>query len=438
MKGLLPIPILPALRRVAFRFSCAYFLLYVTTAPLSVVPGGRWVYLRFSHLWRKVVPWAGKHVLHLATDITAFPSGTTWDTTFNYVQLLLCLGLAAVVALVWSLLAARRPEDAPDPRVSHGLRVLLRYLLAAFVLSYGLVKVMKSQFPFPAPEILVQTYGQSSPMELLWTFMGYSTGYNLFCGLTEAVGALLLFFRRTTTLGALLVAAAMANVLVLNLCYDVPVKTFSGHLFLMAVFLLLPDLQRLTHVLILNRSTEPVILRTPFRARWMERARWVLKPIVIGWCVIGETQVNYKAYTVRGDDSPRPALYGIYEVEAFTRNGELRPPLLGDASRWRSMTVNRRPALAVQWMNDKVTRFRMVDDPAKKTLTLSPSNDTPSGGETNEKFVLTYDRPDPEHLTLQGSFYKDTLEIRLRKVDESRFVLVSRGFHWINEYPFHP
>ncbi|HEX2569226.1 MAG TPA: hypothetical protein VH877_06655 [Polyangia bacterium] len=438
MKGLRSTSLHPALPRIAFRFACAYFFLYVTSTPLLIVPGGGWIYSRFSKLWETVVPWFGKHVLHLATDITVFPNGS-WDTTFNYVQILLFLALAAAAALVWSRYGARRSEDAsdPDPRIADGLRIALRYVLAAYMLSYGMAKIVKAQFSFPGPERLLQTYGQSSPMGLLWTFMGYSRGYNLFCGLAEVGGGLLLFFRRTTTLGALLVSAAMANVVMLNLCYDVPVKTFSGHLLLMAVFLLLPDLRRLANVFVLNRPTEPVVLRAQFRARWMERARWVLKSVVIGWCLIGEMQSNLKAYTTRGDLAPPPALYGIYEVEAFTRNGEPRAPLLGDAARWRAMTVNRRRLLTVQWMNDKVTHFRMVDDPAKKTLTLSPLSDDPAAPETNEKFVLTYDRPDPEHLALKGLLRKDTLDVRLRKVDESQFVLVSRGFHWINEYPFH-
>lgn len=427
----------PALPRIAFRFACAYVILYITTTPLLIVPGGGWIFSRFSRLWQTAVPWFGKHVLHLGADITVLPNGS-WDTTFNYVQILLCLGLAAAVALVWSLLDTRRPEDVPDPRVSDGLRILIRYVLAAYMLSYGMAKIIKAQFSFPAPETLLQTYGQSSPMGLLWTFMGYSKGYNLFCGVAEAGGGLLLYFRRTTMLGALLVSAAMANVVTLNLCYDVPVKTFSGHLLLMAVFLLLPDLRRLANFLILNRPTEPVILRTPFRARWMERARWVLKPIVIGWILIGEIQSNQRAFTTRGDQAPLPALYGIYEVEAFTRNGELRPPWLGDASRWRTMTVNRRSALAVQLMNDTVRQFRMVDDPAKKTLTLSPVSDDPKASESNEKIVLTYARPDEEHLVIEGPFYKDTLNVRLRRVHESRFVLLSRGFRWISEYPFQP
>ncbi len=54
--------------------------------------------------------------------------------------------------------------------------------------------------------------------------MGYSTPYNVFTGLVETVPAMLLFFRRTATLGALLLVAVLANVVMLNLCYDVPVE----------------------------------------------------------------------------------------------------------------------------------------------------------------------------------------------------------------------
>ena len=40
-------------------------------------------------------------------------------------------------------------------------------------------------------------------MGILWKLMGHSYGYNLFTGLAEAVPAALLFWRRTTTVGAL-------------------------------------------------------------------------------------------------------------------------------------------------------------------------------------------------------------------------------------------
>ena len=67
----------------------------------------------------------------------------------------------------------------------------------------------------------------------------------------------MLFFRRTVLLGGM-GAAGVMNVVLLNYCYDVPVKLLSTHLFLMALFLLVPDAGRLWAVLVMNRAVEPV------------------------------------------------------------------------------------------------------------------------------------------------------------------------------------
>src|SRR4030095_7643936 len=93
--------------------------------------------------------------------------------------------------------------------------------------GYGMIKVFRGQFPSPSPGRLIETYGDSSPMGLMWNFMGYSSAYVIFAGVSESLGALLLFFRRTTTLGALVLTAVMTNVVAMNLCFDVCVKLGS-------------------------------------------------------------------------------------------------------------------------------------------------------------------------------------------------------------------
>jgi hypothetical protein len=45
------------------------------------------------------------------------------------------------------------------------------------MIVYGAVKVIKLQFSYPGPDTLLHTFGESSPMHLLWTFMGASDGY---------------------------------------------------------------------------------------------------------------------------------------------------------------------------------------------------------------------------------------------------------------------
>ena len=39
-------------------------------------------------------------------------------------------------------------------------------------------------------------------------------------------------------------------------------------------------------------------------------------------------------------------------------------------------------------------------------------------------------------LTIEGILNQDSLKIKLKKKSENQFILVSRGFHWVNEYPF--
>ena len=116
-------------------------------------------------------------------------------------------------------------------------------------------------------------------MGLLWTFMGASRAYTIFGGLGELTGGLLLLWRRTTTLGALVVIAVMTNVVMLNFSYDVPVKQYSVHLVLMALYLLLPEARRLANLLLLNRPAEPAILEAPYGgpgAPWGNRVAKIL------------------------------------------------------------------------------------------------------------------------------------------------------------------
>ena len=56
--------------------------------------------------------------------------------------------------------------------------------------------------------------------------------------------------------------------------------------------------------------------------------------------------------------------------------------------------------------------------------------------DTTQKSLLHYERPTPERLVLEGVLQGDTLSIHLKKFDAQNFLLMNRGFHWINEFPF--
>lgn len=219
--------------RMAFRFAFVYMLLYLLPFPLHYLPGLGILVQWHDAVWQAVVPWIAAHLLGISRPLMLVETGSS-DRTFDYVQILCIAVTALVVALAWAFVDHRRRDfRSLDDR----LRTIVRYSLAMAMLNYGFIKVFKTQFPAPDPERLLEPYGESMPMGLMWAFMGYSYAYSLFSGIGELVGAMLLFFRRTTAAGALLLVAILANVCVLNYAYDVPAKLFSTHLLVLAIFL---------------------------------------------------------------------------------------------------------------------------------------------------------------------------------------------------------
>ena len=56
--------------------------------------------------------------------------------------------------------------------------------------------------------------------------------------------------------------------------------------------------------------------------------------------------------------------------------------------------------------------------------------------EPSKKYELAYSEPAPDRLVVNGSIEGQTVRASLRKVPVPQFLLVDRGFHWINEYPY--
>ncbi len=417
-------------RRAAFRFAFAYLSLYNVSGPLALlsqVPLIGALADAYERLWNALVFGVAKHALGLPGPLSVEMTGAG-DTTFAYVELLCQVTLAAAAALGWARLDRRRQSYA---RLHGALRVYLRYTIALAMMVYGSGKVIQSQFPAPSLEHLSRTYGESTPMGLLWTFMGYSAAYSAFGGASEMLGGLLLVFRRTATLGALVVSAVMANVVMLNFCYDVPVKLYSAHLLLMALVLLAPDARRLADVLVLGRAAAALPARVPFRARWLEWARRVGKPIVIVGVVAACLAFSVSSYRARGPSAPKPEIYGMYRVESFERQGAPAPAALAP---WHTLAVGR-IAIVLRREDGAGRSLRVKIDPEKKRINLTP---LPDGLRPNGEgpVDLAYERPDPDHLRLEGEFEGERVAVVLARVPEPPSLLMSRGFHWVNEVPY--
>jgi hypothetical protein len=411
--------------RIVFRFVFVYFILYSFPFPLGWFHYTGYPAQKWTQLEKIVVPWVGKHLLHLSHDITVFPNGSG-DTTYNYVEVLCFLAVALFATVIWSLLDRRRPNYE---KLQQWLILYVRLVLATTMISYGSVKVIQGQFPTPNLARLLQPYGDSSPMGLLWTFMGASKSYTFFAGAVEMLGGILLFVPRLTILGALVSLGAMSNIFMLNMSYDVPVKLYSLNLLLMSLLLLAPELRRMANFFLFNRRVEPAVRPPLFKRKWMNHG------ILAFQLLMGVYGISWDLYSVGksaktyGDNAPKPALYGVWAVDEFAIDGQVRPPLATDETRWNQVLFDRFD-FSIMSVNGSRRRFRPQLDLDKKTLILAKREDP--GSKSN----FTVERSDPAHVTLEGQLDGHTIKAQLHQGEERKFLLQNRGFHWINEYPF--
>lgn len=106
-------------------------------------------------------------------------------------------------------MAAGRRSDTQV--VLAAVYLALRYYASFTLLGYGFGKLMGSQFTVLDSQ-LAKPMGEVSGFWLTWYYFGYSHVYATIIALTQISGAVLLCFRRTTLLGALILLPVMVNI----------------------------------------------------------------------------------------------------------------------------------------------------------------------------------------------------------------------------------
>lgn len=399
--------------------------LWVGPQVIGLLPGLAWFGNWYFDLLPRVATWTGGNLLRIT--VPPIPNHASGDQVADWIQAGMLVGVSLVAALTWAGFsrASRRRDVAAEVA-----RVLLRYGLATIMLRYGLAKVLHRQMAEPDAYRLLETYGQSSPMGLLWTFIGQSAAYSFYTGGLEVIGGALLFFRRTTTVGALLVTAITFNILVLNLCYDVPVKLYSATLFILSVALAAPGICRIWRLLILHRATDAAAVQAPLA--WLRqgagrRIHWAGKALLLAWILwMGPaTQIIAGIRAAPGAS----ALDGIYHVTSFEAKGLVRPPLETDALRWNWVGIDHGKTFFVQSMVGERGSYRLRQVPPDKLELLAFRH------KGKPMATLTYELKGDE-LTLSGTLpVTGPVIVHLHR-DDSRRLLMTRGFHWVSQFPF--
>jgi hypothetical protein len=468
---------------VVLRFTFTYWLLFslqvtlgfpaqVATTAFSVARGGaaggaeqpEWLtrtveYVSYPELYfQRGLNWFTPRVAEGLLGVEVEPPTDftgSGDRLYDYCICFAFLVAALAVTVLWTaageLWRGLRTHRPPNyDRLHTLLRAVVRFQLMYSMIVYGAAKLWCSQFPPILDTQLEVKYGDSSPMGLLWRFMQFSQPYTIITGAVEFTCGLLLISRRTTLLGALCAAGAALQVWLLNMCYDVPVKLLSGHLLLMALTLIVPDVPRLFRWFVLGRAVAPRPLVPLFGGwRWFNLAAVVAyASVCVAFAGLSLLQAYQEART-RGILAPTNALSGRWVGEEFLRDGkrvpfpkqpENPPPRQVKPGKWQGgpgMPAVVRCAVGPMYVT---LMFEDGSGIGYRNTSKDHSELVLVGKDGHEAGRLAVSFPEPDTLVLEGPMEEQKVRMTLRRIvpppKKEGYLLRSRGFHWIQETPF--
>lgn len=315
--------------------------------------------------------------------------------------LLLGTALAAAAWAIWA-----RRTAATEARLWYILHTGAAWLLALQLLEYGFDKVFKHQFYLPEPNTLYTPLGLLPPDLAYWSIMGSSHFYSVFAGLLEVVPGLLLMWGRTRLVGGIMAVAVLANVLALNIGFDISVKLWSCFLLLLAAVVAAPGLLTAYYALVRERYRPARPVRP---ARW--QGRWVgaLRGLGLGIILVETAGPLLSEQNFNDDRAPRPLLHGAYAITS------LQPAQKAP----QRLFVHRQGYLITQAADGQLTDYQLTYAPGQLLLR----------DEAGQLSRLRYSTG-PEGLRLAGVLGPDSISWLARPLAWRQLPLL-RGGHWV-------
>ena len=125
-------------------------------------------------------------------------------------------------------------------------------------------------------------------------------------------------------------------------------------------------------------------------------------------------------------DSPRSPLYGIWNVDQLSVDGQIRHPVLNDYDRrWRRVIFDAPGVVAFNASMIRFARYGASIDVYKHTIALT------KGDSRNWKGGLAFERPAEDRLILDGEMDGHKIRAQLRLADFDTFRVLNSRFRWV-------
>jgi hypothetical protein len=324
------------------------------------------------------------------------------DVPRDFLFFPIAISAAFGLALTWCIIDKQKRDYS---KLQYGLQVATRYFLAYIIMQYGMVKVFDVQFGVSISQ-LDSNVVDMRPMSVAWTFFGYSRSYQMFIGLGQIVASLLLLFRRTSTLGAILMMTILANIVYVNFVFDICVKFFSVTYLGMAVYLLLDDAARLANFFIHNKTAEQRTYPVLFAGRTGKRVFKIVGVLagLFATCYpVYYTFAGIKKYGVGKHSN----VYGVWKVDSIHSSSDsLQAQLQSDSAGWKKMIFDDyNSGIVKSWQKTSYYNYT-VNDSIPEIIMQRTRPDT-------LVTVKTTYRLDKDTLYLNGTYNKDTISARM-------------------------
>jgi hypothetical protein len=221
--------------------------------------------------------------------------------------------------------------------------------------------------------------------------------------------------------------------MMMNLGYDIAVKLFSIHLFVMCLFLLAFEYKRILGFLFNQPTTAANLYSVWFPEKWMRITRVILKCLFVVIFFIKPFKSYYGYYKLESNPKEiKPIRSGLYDVSVFVLNKDTIPPLITDTLRWQDLVFEYgrgsiKTTDTIFMQSNHRGYFRYTADTIKQEVEFKKTNDD---GQRILIFRLKYELPDSNTIHLRGMIRKDSVFVQLKK-SKRYFKLSKRQFHWL-------
>ncbi|MES2139515.1 MAG: hypothetical protein V4511_07385 [Bacteroidota bacterium] len=405
-----------ALQIISFRIIFSFVLLFIISLPFPhhFIPDiGQYL----SSYFEVLVKWFGENVFHLNGTYT---SKLVSDSTGLYIHVFIVFIISVLISGIWSIIDKRRNNH---DKLKYWFKVLISYYLSMQLFEYGFNKLFKYQFYLPEPNTLFTPIGGLSPDILYWSTMGASYSYTVFMGLLEIIPAILLLFKRTRLLAAIIAMGIMINVTMINFGFDISVKIYSCFLLFLSIVIVSPDLKKIFAFFILNKPVITNQWEPTINSKKRILFYSIFKSLIIGLILVDTLSIYFVTNNFNDDKAQRPFLHGAYGVEIFVKNNDTLAPLQTDKYRLKRIFIHREGYLITQSMNDEMQDYKLRYEIISNKLILESYD--------SSEIILdyTYNKKDST-LFLSGRVYNDSIKIYSKQIDLDRLPIFQQNFHW--------